>query len=65
VNEALSARLRGTTFNANQIEFLNLIIEHLTRHGVLPPWQLYESPFNEIAPRGPDVIFPGSLQTSS
>jgi len=58
VNEALSVFVSDTTLTANQIEFLGLVVDHLTRHGVLEPSQLFESPFNELAPRGPDVIFP-------
>lgn len=58
VNDALSDFLQDTTLSANQIEFLNMIVEYLTQHGVLAPAQLFESPFNEIAPNGPDVIFP-------
>jgi type I restriction enzyme R subunit len=58
VNDALSDFLRDTTLNVNQMEFLNMLVEYLTRHGVLTPAQLFESPFTEIAPKGPDVIFP-------
>jgi type I restriction enzyme R subunit len=58
VQEALSAFLQDATLTANQIEFLNMVVEHLTRHGTLSPAKLFEAPFNEVAPRGPDVIFP-------
>ncbi|MCA1673689.1 MAG: restriction endonuclease subunit R, partial [Actinobacteria bacterium] len=58
VNDALSDFLQDTTLSANQIEFLNMVVEYLTRHGVLTPTQLFESPFTDIAPRGPDMIFP-------
>ena len=58
VNDALSDFLRDSTLSANQIEFLDMVIEYLTLHGVLAPAQLFESPFTEIAPHGPDVIFP-------
>jgi type I restriction enzyme R subunit len=58
VREALSAFLQDATLTANQIEFLDMVVEHLTRHGTLSAAQLYEAPFTEVAPRGPDVIFP-------
>jgi type I restriction enzyme R subunit len=46
--------LSGKTLGANQIEFVNLIVDHLTEHGVMPD---YESPFTDITPRGPDGLF--------
>ena len=49
--------LAGKTLNANQIKFVNLIVNHLTDHGVMPAALLYESPFTDITPRGPDGIF--------
>ncbi len=42
---------------ANQIEFVNLIVDHLTEHGVLDPARLYELPFTDLTPRGPDGLF--------
>jgi type I restriction enzyme, R subunit len=40
-----------------KIEFVNLIINHLTEHGVMEAALLYESPFTDITPKGPDGIF--------
>lgn len=49
--------LTGKTLNSNQIEFVNLIIDHLTENGVLDPGILYESPFTDLSPQGPDGLF--------
>ena len=36
--------LNGKSLGANQIEFVNLIVDHLTEHGVLDATMLYEFP---------------------
>lgn len=55
--EALAGFLTGKTLGANQIEFVNLIVNHLTEHGVIEAARLYESPFTDLTPRGPDGLF--------
>src|SRR5205823_5853792 len=55
--EALAGFLAGTALSANQIEFVNLIVNHLTEHGVMAAAMLYESPFTDLTPRGPDGLF--------
>jgi type I restriction enzyme R subunit len=55
--DALAAFLNGKTLSANQIEFVNLIVNHLTEHGVIEAAVLYESPFTDLTPRGPDALF--------
>ena len=55
--EAFGDFLEGSTASANQIEFVNLIVDHLTEHGVMDVGLLYESPFTDIGPRGPEDVF--------
>ncbi len=57
VKDAFGVFLSGKTFSANQIEFINLVLDHLTEHGVLEPDRLYASPFTDLAPQGPDAVF--------
>lgn len=49
---------------ANQIEFIQLIITHLTENGAMDPALIYESPFKDIAPKGPEEIFSGDKVVS-
>ena len=51
------ASLPRSPLSANQIEFVNLVVDHLTEHGIVAPDRLYESPFTDLTPRGPDDLF--------
>lgn len=55
--DALGTFLSGKSLSANQIEFVNLIVNHLTEYGVVGAAMLYESPFTDLTPRGPDALF--------
>lgn len=57
VAEAFSEFTAGSGATADQIEFVGLIVEHLTEKGVMEPEILYESPFTDIAPSGLENVF--------
>jgi type I restriction enzyme, R subunit len=50
--------LDGSKFTADQIRFVNLIVNELIANGVVEPARLYESPYTDRAPTGPDTVFP-------
>lgn len=43
---------------ANQIELIDLIIDHLTERGVFEPRRLQESPFTRLDYQGVNGLFP-------
>lgn len=49
--------LISRTLSANQVEFINMLIEHLTARGVIEPSVLYESPFTDVDPLGVSGVF--------
>ena len=55
--EALSEFLNNKNATSSQINFLNLIVEELTKNGAIKDERLYESPFIDITPTGPENIF--------
>ncbi len=59
-NEAFAEFLDGERFTVDQVRFVGLIIEELTANGTVEPGRLYESPFTDHAPTGPDQVFPSA-----
>jgi type I restriction enzyme R subunit len=49
--------IAGRTLSADQTEFVDMIIEHLTERGAMDARLLYESPFTDINPMGLGGVF--------
>ena len=61
---AFSHFIERRQLNASQLDFVNLIIDHLTQCGWMRPEQLYSSPFADEFSAGPNNVFtgPGEVQ---
>lgn len=55
--EAFGQFLSKQTYNADQINFVDLIISDLSQNGVITADRFYESPFTDITPQGPQQLF--------
>jgi len=56
--QAFSEFITGTTTTPNQIEFINLIVQELTRPGVMEQRRLFQSPFTDLNAQGLLGVFP-------
>ncbi|MBT2568562.1 DEAD/DEAH box helicase family protein [Arthrobacter sp. ISL-85] len=55
--DALSDFIGDKTLNANQLHFVDMIVQQLTENGVVEIGALYESPYSDAAPAGPESLF--------
>ena len=60
VYQAFNELVAGTTATPDQIEFIDLIVTELTANGTMDARRLYESPFLDISPQGPEGLFPSA-----
>ena len=54
---ALNSFLSGRPLSANQIEFLDEVVNHLTEQGYMDASRLYESPYTNFSPLGVEGMF--------
>jgi len=55
--DSLQGFLDGKTLSANQIEFVNLIVDYLAQRGWIEASSLYDSPFTDLSSRGVEGVF--------
>jgi type I restriction enzyme R subunit len=55
--ERFAAFLDNTTYTADQIQFVNTIIDYLTRNGTMDPGLLYDQPFTAMHYLGVEGMF--------
>jgi type I restriction enzyme R subunit len=55
--DAFAGFLATHRLQGNQIEFVNMIIDYLAERGTVEAARLYDSPFTDVAPSGPEGLF--------
>nr|WP_281070181.1 DEAD/DEAH box helicase family protein [Paeniglutamicibacter psychrophenolicus] len=58
VQEAFAEFIAETTLNTRQLQLINMIVVHLTSGGPMDAGALYEAPYTDLAPHGPEDLFP-------
>ena len=56
-SDALSEFTSGNTLTAPQITFVQMIVGHLSEHGIIGSKNFYDPPFTDVAPQGPRGLF--------
>ena len=55
--QTFSQFLESKSLTSKQLDFVNLIVDHLTQCGWMRPEQLYSSPFTDEFSAGPNTVF--------
>lgn len=55
--KAAFSQITGSSLTASQMEFIDLIIDHLCESGTIDPARFYESPFTDLDARGIKGVF--------
>ena len=55
--DAFAEFLDDGRYNANQIEYVNMVIDHPADAGTIEADRFYKSPHTDVAPTGPDGLF--------
>ena len=59
--QAFAKFLDDKRYSANQIRFVEMVIDYLTDHGTIDAGRIYDSPFTAVAPEGPEAILPDDV----
>lgn len=62
--EAFGELLKDRALSVEQHHFVDMIIDELTANGAMEPRRLFEPPYIDDAPTGPEVLFPDGQITA-
>jgi type I restriction enzyme R subunit len=60
--EAFGEFLASTALSADQIRFIDQIIDHLTQNGLMEPKALFEPPFTDLSEQGVVGVLPAQAE---